>query len=133
MVTRRRQLLGMLLSERQHISLATPLELPSVQAMIEVILQQIDDLKAQIAEHVKEHYDELDKLLRSTSGIGPIASATLIGELPELGKLCRREIAALCRCCSYGKGLRQFQGASTHSGWTLRDSPCAVHGHHYRI
>ncbi len=36
-----------------------------------------------------------EDLLRSVPGIGPVVSRTLIGELPELGRLSRREIAAL--------------------------------------
>lgn len=116
MVTRRRQLLGMLLAERQRMSLAMPVVRPSIQAMIDAILQQLDDVEAQMVGHVKEHYGELDKLLRSTSGIGPIASATLIAELPELGKLNRREIAALAGVAPMAndsgntKGRRRIQG-----------------------
>jgi len=116
MVTRRRQLLGMLLAERQRMSLAMPVVRPSIQAMIEAIRQQLDDVEAQMVEHVKAHYGELDKLLRSTSGIGPVASATLIAELPELGKLNRREIAALVGVAPMAndsgstRGRRRIQG-----------------------
>ena len=45
--------------------------------------------------HVQEHFAPLHALLRSARGIGPIASATLIAALPELGRLTRREISAL--------------------------------------
>ncbi|MEN5267255.1 transposase [Stenotrophomonas sp. TWI587] len=116
MVTRRRQLLGMLLAERQRMPLAMPIVRPSIQAMIEAIRQQLDDVEAQMVEHVRTHYAELDKLLRSTSGIGPIASATLIAELPELGKLNRREIASLVGVAPMAndsgntKGRRRIQG-----------------------
>ena len=95
LVTRRRQLLTMLGAERQRLQLAITKVRPSIEAMIVAIRAQLDELELQMVSHVKEHYEELDKLLRSASGIGPIASATLIAELPELGKLNRREIAAL--------------------------------------
>ena len=55
-------------------------------------------------------------VLRSASGIGPVASATLIAELPELGKLNRREIAALVGVAPMAndsgnsKGRRRVQG-----------------------
>lgn len=94
-VTRRRQLLTMLGSERQRLQLAIPLVRPSIEAMIQAIRAQLDDVEAQMVSHVREHFAELDTLLRSARGIGPIASATLLATLPELGRLTRRQIAAL--------------------------------------
>ncbi|MGR6796454.1 IS110 family transposase [Sphaerotilus sulfidivorans] len=95
LVTRRRQLLTMLVSERQRLQLAIAAVRPGIEAMIEAIRKQLDDVEAQMVTHVQAHYAELDKLLRSAKGVGPVASATLIAELPELGKLNRREVAAL--------------------------------------
>jgi len=63
--------------------------------MIRAIRAQLDEVEGQMLAHLRQHFAELDTLLRSASGIGPIASATLIAELPELGWLNRREIAAL--------------------------------------
>lgn len=116
MVTRRRQLITMLLSERQRLQLAIPLVRPSIEAMIEAIRKQLDDVEAQMVAHVQAHYAKLDKLLRSASGIGPVASATLIAELPELGKLNRREVAALVGVAPIAndsgnsRGRRRVQG-----------------------
>ena len=95
LVTRRRQLLTMLLGERQRLQLAMALVRPSIEAMIQAIRAQLDDVEAQMVDHVREHFAELDQLLQSASGIGPVASATILAELPELGRLNRREIAAL--------------------------------------
>ncbi len=116
MVTRRRQLVAMMLSERQRLQLAIAVVRPSIEAMIEAIRKQLDDVEAQMVSHVQANYAELDKLLRSASGIGPVASATLIAELPELGKLNRREIAALVGVAPMAKdsgntkGRRRVQG-----------------------
>jgi transposase len=116
MVTRRRQLVTMMLSERQRLQLAVAVVRPSIEAMIEAIRKQLDDVEAQMVSHVQAHHAELDKLLRSASGIGPVASATLIAELPELGKLNRREIAALVGVAPMAndsgntKGRRRVQG-----------------------
>ena len=116
MVTRRRQLVTMMLSERQRLQLAIAVVRPSIEAMIEAIRKQLDDVEAQMVSHVQAHYAELDKLLRSASGVGPVASATLIAELPELGKLNRREIAALVGVAPMAndsgntKGRRRVQG-----------------------
>lgn len=116
LVTRRRQLLAMLGSERQRLQI-TPKKLhPSIEAIVAAIKAQLDDLEAQMVGHVREHFGQLDELLQSTSGIGPVASATLIAQLPELGRLNRREIAALVGVAPMSndsgnrKGRRRVQG-----------------------
>lgn len=116
LVTRRRQLLTMLNSERQRLQI-TPRKLhPSIEAIVAAIKAQLDDLEKQMVGHVREHFGELDRLLQSAAGIGPVASATLIAELPELGRLNRREIAALVGVAPMAndsggsKGRRRVQG-----------------------
>jgi len=116
LVTRRRQLLTMLHSERQRLQI-TPVGLhPSIEAIVAAIKAQLDDIEGQMAAHVREHFGQLDRLLQSASGIGPVASATLIAELPELGRLNRREIAALVGVAPIAnesgctKGRRRIQG-----------------------
>lgn len=116
LVTRRRQLLSMQLAERQRLQLALAMVRPSIEAMIKAIRAQLDDVEAQMVGHVEQHYSALDTLLRSASGIGPVASATLIAELPELGRLNRREIAALVGVAPMAndsgnsRGRRRVQG-----------------------
>jgi transposase len=116
LVTRRRQLLTMLGAERQRLQLALPMVRPSIEAMIQAIRAQLDELEGQMIAHVRQHFSELDALLQSTRGIGPIASATLIAELPELGRLNRREIAALVGVAPVAndsgssRGRRRIQG-----------------------
>ncbi|GIX34233.1 MAG: hypothetical protein KatS3mg126_0012 [Lysobacteraceae bacterium] len=116
LVTRRRQLLAMLLAERQRLQI-TPKGLhPSIEAIIAAIKAQLDDIEGQMVGHVREHFAELDRLLQSASGIGPVASATLIAELPELGRLNRRAIAALVGVAPMAndsgasRGRRRIQG-----------------------
>lgn len=116
LVTRRRQLLTMLGAERQRLQI-TPHRLhPSLEAIIKAIQAQLDDIEDQMIAHVKEHFAELDQLLQSASGIGKVASATLIAALPELGRLNRREIAALVGVAPMAndsgssRGRRRVQG-----------------------
>jgi len=116
LVTRRRQLLTMLHSERQRLQI-TPRKLhASIEAIVAAIKAQLDEIEAQMVTHVREHFDTLDRLLQSAAGIGPVASATMIAELPELGRLNRREIAALVGVAPMAndsgssKGRRRVQG-----------------------
>lgn len=116
LLTRRRQLITMLLSERQRLQITPERLHPSLQAIIAAIQAQLDDIDAQMVGHVREHFGELDRLLQSTRGIGPVSSACLIAQLPELGKLNRRQIAALVGvapvACDSGsrQGRRRVQG-----------------------
>lgn len=116
LVTRRRQLLTMMVGERQRLQLAIAVVRPSIEAMIEAIRAQLDDVEAQMARHVRRHFAELDRVLRSTTGIGRVASATLLGTLPELGALNRRAIAALVGVAPMAnesggaRGRRRVQG-----------------------
>ncbi len=116
LVTRRRQLLTMLHSERQRLQI-TPKGLhPSIEAIVTAIKAQLDDIEGQMVGHVREHFSELDRLLQSASGIGPVTSATMIAQLPELGRLNRREIAALVGVAPMAndsgssRGRRRIQG-----------------------
>jgi transposase len=116
LVTRRRQLQGMMNSERQRLQITPPKLCSSIEAIIAAIKVQLDDIEGQMVAHVREHFADLEGLLRSASGIGPIASATLIAELPELGRLNRRQIAALVGVAPIAKdsgtrrGPRRVQG-----------------------
>jgi len=116
LVTRRRQLLTMLTAERQRLQITPPGLHPSIEAMIAAIKTQLDDIERQLVSHVQEHFGELDRLLRSARGIGPVASATLIAELPELGTLNRQQIAALVGVAPLAqdsgnhRGRRRIQG-----------------------
>ncbi|RMX08946.1 IS110 family transposase [Corticibacter populi] len=116
LVTRRRQLLSMMHSERQRLQI-TPKKLhASIEAIVAAIKAQLDEIEAQMVGHVREHFDELDRLLQSAAGIGAVASATMIAELPELGRLNRREIAALVGVAPMAndsgasRGRRRVQG-----------------------
>lgn len=116
LVTRRRQLVSLLLMERARLSLARPAVRRSVRALIKAIEKQLTDVDRDMTRHVVSHFADLDKLLRSASGIGPVVSASLIAELPELGQLTRRQIAALvgvapiARDSGTLRGRRRIQG-----------------------
>lgn len=116
LVTRRRQLVTMLLSERQRLRLAIAVVRPSVEAVIAMLRQQLDDIETQMVAHVRQHYAELDALLQSAGGIGPIAAASLIADLPELGRLNRRQIAALVGVAPYAKDSGQHRGRRRIAG-----------------
>jgi len=110
LVTRRRQLVTMMISERQRLAQSVCSVKPSIEAMIEAIRLQVKDIDRQIAEHIRAHFCELQTLLCSTVGIGPVACASLIAELPELGHLNRRQIASLVGVAPFAHDSGKMQG-----------------------
>lgn len=116
LVHRRRQLVAMQLAERQRLRLARPVARPSIEAMLEAIGKQLDDVEGDLATHVAKHHAEASKLLQSVIGIGRVATATLIGELPELGRLNRRQISSLVGVAPYAKDSGGSRGRRRIAG-----------------
>jgi transposase len=110
LVTRRRQLVTMLGMERQRLAFGRPAVRGSIEALIEAIKKQLDEVDRDMTRHVSTHFAELEQLLRSAGGIGPVASATLIADLPELGRLSRRQIAALVGLAPFAWDSGQMRG-----------------------
>jgi transposase len=98
LLQRRRQLIDMLTAERHRRAQAT------VRRVIESLDEHIRWLESRIrgvdeelktAVQASPLWRVKEQLLRSVPGIGPTTALTLLSELPELGQLSRREIAAL--------------------------------------
>ena len=95
---RRRQLVDMHKAEKLHRHSAGQPEIASaIEIMIDLLGQQIATLDRQIAGFFAEDQalSEQARLLTAVPGTGPTVLAALLGELPELGTLCRRKIASL--------------------------------------
>jgi len=116
LVARRRQLVTMLTAERQRLALARPAVRPSIEALIYALRAQIDELDGEMRTQIAVHHRELDSLLQSAKGIGPTASATIIAELPELGRLDRRQIAALVGVAPYARESGAWRGRRRIAG-----------------
>jgi transposase len=97
LLTRRRQLLEMLVAERHRVTLAPQPIRESIEHHIVYLKRLIAETDDEIATAIRSSpaWREKDDLLRSAPGIGPVMSATLQAALPELGRLNQREIAKL--------------------------------------
>jgi len=99
LVTRRRQLVAMRTMESNRKLQATGKKaLKTIEKMIKAIDSQIALLDREIADRINsdDEWKAQADLLITVPGVGTVTAATLISELPELGKLNRQEIAALC-------------------------------------
>lgn len=97
LLARRRQLIGMLTAERQRLDTALPRVQPHIQRHLAWLEAELSDLDRTLGEQVQASpvWREREQLLRSVPGIGPTTAVTLLAELPELGRLDRKAIAAL--------------------------------------
>lgn len=110
LVLRRRQLVQMLTSERQRWRLAHAVAKPSLERHIEFLKSELGDSDGEVAAHVEKHHAQLAKALASVPGIGMASVVVLLAELPELGKLDRRRIAALVGVAPLNRDSGQMRG-----------------------
>ena len=97
LVLRRRQLIDMLTAEKNRLGLARKPIRQSLKAHIAYLERELHSADADLRDAVAGSplWRATDDLLQSVPGIGPTVALTLLAELPELGLLSRREIAAL--------------------------------------
>lgn len=135
LIARRQALLEMLTAERNRLALTrTTTARAHITKHIAWLKAQIDDLDRELRVLVQSEatWRELEQLLATVPGIGRVATAVLLAQLPELGRLDRREIAALVGVAPFNKdsgkhrGQRHIQGgrASVRTALYM----CAVAG-----
>jgi transposase len=110
LVLRRRQLVQMITSERQRMRISHVAARPSIERVIEFLKKELTDSDAEVAAHVQRHHAELAAALSSVPGIGAASVAVLLAELPELGKLDRRRVAALVGVAPLNRDSGQMRG-----------------------
>lgn len=110
---RRKQLVEMRKAEkvRRH-SAGQPAILREIEAMITLLDRRIGRLDREIAAQIKTSptLAEQARLLSDVPGIGPTVLATLLGELPELGTICRRRIASLAGLAPHARESGTWRG-----------------------
>lgn len=115
MVSRRRQIIEMITAEKNRLAIARKFLKPQILEHIQFLkkdLQYLDnDLRKQI--ETTPMWREKDNLLKTIPGIGNVISATLLAEMPELGKLNRRQIAALAGVAPFNRDSGLMRGKRT--------------------
>jgi len=115
---RRRQIVDMLVAEKNRLSRAPKPNRKSIQEHIQWLEKSLIDINKDIGKTIKKSltWRENDRILQSFKGVGPVMSATLICDLPELGTLNRKKIASLVGVaplnCDSGhfRGRRRIKG-----------------------
>jgi transposase len=116
LVGRRRQLVQMRVMENNHLGVAHPSARKNIKAVIKSLCTQLRHIEEELADHLKAHHADLRALLHDVKGLGAATVGVLIGELPELGKLGRRQISALVGVAPYNHDSGKLKGRRCISG-----------------
>lgn len=114
-LTRRRQVVGMLVAEKNRLKQVTGVVRARITEHIEFLEQELDETTEELDTllHHSPLWQEREDLLRSVPGIGLVASLTLVSALPELGTLSRKEIAKLAGVAPLNRDSGQRRGHRT--------------------
>jgi len=112
LVSRRRQLVDMLVAEKNHRHSALPALHKTFDEHIRYLEEELKKLDREMKQRILESsaWREKERLLLTVPGVGPVIARTLIADLPELGLLSRKEIAALVGVAPLACDSGQFRG-----------------------
>ena len=119
LMARRRQLIEMITAEGNRRRLLTARRtLKSVDRVLATLKAQLEQIDDDIDTAVRgtPAWREAEDLLLSVPGIGPKIARTLIAEMPELGRLDRKEIASLTGVAPFNRDSGTMRGRRTISG-----------------
>jgi transposase len=115
LVSRRRQIVGMITAERQRQKILTGKRLQrSIARLLAALQKELSSLETDIDQAVRGSpaWREKEDLLASVPGIGKIIARTVMAELPEIGTLDRRQIAALVGLAPWTRQSGTWKGKS---------------------
>ena len=118
LVARRRQIVAMIGAERQREKRAPARIRRSIVRLVKALEKELASLDGDIDDAVRGSpaWVVKEELLASVPGVGKTIARTLIAELPELGSLDRRQIAALAGLAPWTRQSGQWRGKSFIGG-----------------
>lgn len=119
LIGRRRQIVEMIGAESQREKrISVPRLRKSIRRVIAMLEKELAGLDADIDDAVRGSpaWREKEDLLASVPGVGPVIARTMIAELPELGTLDRKQIAALAGLAPFTRQSGQWKGHSFIGG-----------------
>jgi transposase len=114
-LSRRRQLIEMLTAEKNRLSQARPALRERITAHIEWLTRELRQVDADLDTAIRHSpvWREQDDLLQSMPGVGPGLSRTMLAELPELGTLSSKQLAALVGVAPHNRDSGTLRGTRT--------------------
>lgn len=114
-LARRRQLLEMLIAEKQRHSQAAARLKPGIATPIAWLTADLQRVDADLTLAIRQSpvWREQEDLLQSMPGVGPGLSRTMLAELPELGTLPSKQLAALVGIAPLNRDSGTLRGKRT--------------------
>ena len=118
LLERRSQLITMRTAEQNRLRQSTRAVRAGLQAHVRYLQAQIDEIDTSIGESIKADpaWEARSVVLQSIPGVGPQTARALIGQLPELGRLSRKQIASLAGLAPRARDSGTVKGARTIFG-----------------
>jgi transposase len=115
LLVRRRQLVEMLVSEPNRMTLARPAIRHGISDHISWLKKRLEETDGEMRRQIRESpvWKQKEDLLRTVKGIGKVIAPMLLARLPELGKLNRKQIAALVGVAPHARDSGAFRGRRT--------------------
>src|SRR5215217_1210612 len=115
LVARRRQLLEMLVPERNRRQAADRALHQRIDAHLRWLEEALAEIERDLGGAVRDSpvWPAKEELLRSVPGGGPVSARTLLAQLPELGSLTRRQVAALVGVAPFSRDSGKMRGRRT--------------------
>src|SRR4051794_4832379 len=115
LVARRRQLLEMLVAERNRRQAADRALHERIDAHLRWLEEALAEIERDLDGAIRDSpiWRAKEELLRSVPGVGPVSARTLLAELPELGSLTRRQAAALVGVAPFSRDSGKMRGRRT--------------------
>lgn len=115
LVTRREQISGMLVAEKNRLKMARKATRAGIKRHIRWLEGELEAVAQEIERAIAENeeWTAQDTQLQQVTGIGPVVAATLVAHLPELGQLNRKQIAALVGVAPLNRDSGTMRGKRT--------------------
>lgn len=115
LLTRRRQLMEALTAEKNRLHRAQGPARESIQKHIDWLKGAVAEIDGQLQQALAQNptFQQREQIVRSAPGVGPVLTYTLLAELPELGALNRKEVAALVGVAPLNRDSGTLRGKRT--------------------
>lgn len=115
LLTRRHQVTEMITAESNRMRTVSGRVGANIQAHIDWLKECLKQLDTDLSDALRSSpvWREKDNLLQSVPGVAKVTSLTLIADLPELGTLNRKQIAALVGVAPFNRDSGTLRGTRT--------------------
>lgn len=118
-MTRRRQIVQMIVAEENRARLVLAKQAQkSFKRLLAALRRELASLDGDLDDHIRKSplWRVREELLTSVPGVGPVVARTILAEMPELGSLDRRQIAALAGVAPWTRQSGTWRGKSFIGG-----------------